>query len=242
MKQVEVYMIKSGNHGGVNHAAGFIYPVEEHIAAEYEKDGTAKKVNFTSLSAHDSKVEALTDEYAEKASVIEGDYRLTEEAKAEDKRALKEEYAQKIAEINEKYRQDIATLKNGALAKATELGTAEKVDYDAIKRKIGVLKSEVDMAYSFTGAIEYLQMHAKAMDQATATELLASFTELIAMLQSKATGINEAVAKTAIRNTYDDIKKAATSESQTAANVEYRMLEAIEQYRGSLGYRFSRLK
>ncbi|KMJ59396.1 hypothetical protein AB685_00450 [Bacillus sp. LL01] len=243
MKQVEVYMIQNGNHGGANHTAGYIYPVDEHVAAEFEKEGIAKKVNYKSLSAHESKVEALTDEYSEKASAIDADYRLTPEAKAEDKRALKEEYAQKIADVNEKYRQDIAALKNGALARATEVGSsAEKVDYEAIKRKVGVMKSEVDMAYSFTGAVEYLQMHAKAMDQATATELLASFTEIKAMLHAKANGISESIAKTSIRNTYDDIKKAATYEAQAGANVEYRMLDAIEKYKGTLGYRFNRLK
>ncbi|MCA1319793.1 hypothetical protein LC085_07685 [Bacillus tianshenii] len=243
MKQIEVFMLKDDGTMGINRNAGYLYPVEEHIATQYEKDGVAKRVNFASLKAHNDKVEELTDEYSQKASAIDADYRLTPEAKAEDKRALKGEYAQKIAGINDKYRQDIAALKNGALAKATEVGSnAEKVDYEAIKRKVGVMKSEVDMAHSFTGAVEYLQMHAKAMDQATAVELLASFTELKAMLQAKAGGINEGVVKHSIRNTYDNIKKAATSDSQTAANVEYRMLDAIEQYRGSLGYRFKRLK
>jgi hypothetical protein len=241
MNYVEVYMLESVTDRGTRKEAGYIYSVEQHIADQLVSDGKALLVDFKSLKAHEVAVEKLAEEFEKSVAKINANYRLSPEGKAEEIAVLKEELEKKVDEYQQRFNEDLRRLKEIAKEKSLSFDSDGKVDADKVRQTVGIIKADVEMASSFTEAIELLQSQIKFIDRDSARELLSQFTEIKAILEKKGETMNSRsdearryAVSSAIRKLYDDLKKVAVSAKQEKALVEYKMLEAIEMYRSDI--------
>lgn len=248
MEYKDIFMIENVSDRGTRKTAGYIYSVESHIASELISEGKAKEINYQSLNSHKQSVENLTKELEQKITEINENHRLTPEAKAEDISLLKKEFAAKAADYQNRYDQDLQTLKQSAKQHAKTIELDEGYDANKVRQTVGIVKTEVSMANSFTKAIEAINEQLEFIDRDSARELLSQFSEIKATLEEKGATMQarddnsrRTTVTTAVRRVYESIKQAAANERQVNASVEYRMLEAIEQYHGNIRREFDRV-
>lgn len=238
MNNVDIYMIESVSDGMGRKEAGYIYSVEEHIAEDMVKEGTAKVVNYPSLKAYEEAVEHITEQYKKKSEEIENNLRLTDEAKAEDKEKLLEESKQKVAEIEADYRQELDNLLGESIKKASEVEPKLGYDKDVVQVKVGHIRADVAMSSSFTEALEILKKEVLVMDKNVATELLAQFAEVKRELDELGQNIPSADRSRYIRGVYTDLKQKARDEKQAGALLDVDILNALKKS-GNITYPFN---
>jgi len=244
----DVFMLANDTDRGTRKLAGYIYSVEKHIANELVGAGKAKEINYQSLNSHKQEVTKLSKELEEKIAAINENRRLSPEAKLEDIALVKKEIEAKVAQIQEDYNKDLQTLKQSAKQNAKTIELDEGYDANKVRQTVGIVKTEVSMANSFTKAIEAINEQLEFIDRDSARELLSQFSEIKATLEEKGATMQarddnsrRTTVTTAVRRVYESIKQAAANERQVNASIEYRMLEAIEQYHGNIRHEFDRV-
>ncbi|MCM3032833.1 hypothetical protein [Niallia sp. MER 6] len=248
MNYTEIYMVESVIDRGTRKSADYIYSVEKHVADELISQGKAREVNYQSLNAHKEGVDKLLKEFEQKITSIKENYRLTPEGKLEEIAALKQATEVKVEEYQNKYEQDLKTLKQAAKRTAGTIELTNNYDADKVRQTVGIIKTEVSMASSFTQAIKAIDEHVMNIDQDSARELLSQFSEIKTMLELKGKKMQarddisrQATVNSVIRRAYESIKQVSTNESQRNASVEFRMLEAVEKYSGNIRGDFDRI-
>ncbi|TYO73050.1 hypothetical protein [Rossellomorea marisflavi] len=236
MDKIEVFMLKNGEDKGLAYTGGYIYSVEKHVAESFEKEGIAKEIRYQSLSSHQENVSTTIDEMKKKIESIEADDRLTPDAKFFDIQAVIQQYEGKVNEIQDKYSRDLQILQDAAARKASEIALEDDFNPDKVRQKAGIIRAEVEMSLSLIEAAELLQNELRIIDKGTARELLSQFTDIKKSLEEKGESahISDRLIRRAVRNVYNDLKKASEDSNQVAASAEYRMLSAIKEHRGDI--------
>lgn len=244
MEQVEVYMLKNGDDKGNVYSGGYIYSVDEYVAEKFEKEGIAKGIRYQSLKSHKDNVNKAVEEIQEEIARIEGNGRLSADAKFADTQEVIQKYEEKINGIQAQYSHDVQVLQDAAARKASEISMENDFDSDKVRQKAGMLRADVEMATNLLAAAEILQGEASLIDKGTARELLSHFTEIKKTLEEKgkAGHIENRLIRMTVRNVYDDLKKAGEDPSQVAASAEYNMLKTIKEYRNDITGPFKMFK
>lgn len=234
MNYIDVYMTESDSTRGQLYSAGYIYHVEDHIAKQFEEEGKGRVINYSSLNAHRENVTVLAAQLENEIESIKANKRLSEEGRQEDITTLLKEYKDEIARVQEKYNSDLQTLQNASKKAASSFKLDDTFNPDQVRYQAGIIRAEIEMSSSLTYAANAIQSKLDIIDKATARELLSHFTEIKKSLEEKGANISDTLRRTTIRNVYEDLKKVAEDESQANANTEYRVFEAIKQYRGDI--------
>ncbi|KAB2332933.1 hypothetical protein [Bacillus mesophilum] len=244
----DIYMLESVSDRGTRKSTGLIYSEETHVADELISEGKAKEINYPSLKSHEESVVTAVSEFEVRVTAINDNYRLSPEGKAEKITLLKEELKEKVNGFQEKFSHDLNVLKQAAKKTATSIDLDNSYNADKVRQTVGIVKTEISMASSFTQAIESINEQLTNIERDSALELLSQFSEIKSMLESKgekmqarSDSARTVTINGAIRSTYEAIKEAASNENQRNANVEYKMLEAIEQYRGDIRGPYDRI-
>lgn len=248
MNYADIYMLESVIDRGTRKSADYIYSVEKHVADELISQGKAREVNYQSLNAHKEGVEKLIKEYEQKISSINQNYRLTPVAKSEEIAIVKQETEAKVAEHQNNYDKDLKILKQAAKKTAGTIELDDSYNTDKVRQTVGIVKTDVSMASSFTQAIESINEQVKNIDRDSARELLSQFSEIKMLLEEKGETMQsrddvsrKTTVNRAIRQAYELIKQTSTNELQKNASVEFRMLEAVEKYHGNIRGEFDRI-
>ncbi|MGG4467225.1 hypothetical protein ABER68_04200 [Paenibacillus alvei] len=248
MNHIDIFMLESVADRGTRKSADYIYSEEKHVANELISQGKAKEINYQSLNSHKESVENLIKEYEQKISSIKQNYRLTPVAKSEEIAIVKQETEVKVTEHQNNYDKDLRILKQAAKNTAGTIELDDSYNADKVRQTVGIVKTEVSMASSFTQAIEAIDEQVKNIDRDSARELLSQFSEIKTLLEEKGETMQarddvsrKTTVNRAIRQVYELIKQTSTNERQKNAFVEYRMLEAVEKYRGNIRGDFDRI-
>jgi hypothetical protein len=235
MENVKLYFTKEDNTGGTYRSAGQIYEVPKHQADQIIEAGSARTFKFDELDKYDSYIKEEFEKYQKKAEEIKNNDRLKDEAKAEDLETLYQETKSKMDTWAFGWNHHLEDYKKKIVEQSRDTTRTSKLSDSEIDERAGIVLTEITMAGNLLSSVSAMNEAMEFMEQDVARRLLSKFPEIKNAIESNSTSDSRQTSS-AIRRLHSQLKELSQNESTQSGNIDYKILQRLEENRKVSGH------